>query len=544
MQVVQVLRQVFASPDIRRVQGGWLLAITAEWIYLVNLLVLAYLVGGIVGVGIVGMLRTLPAAFLGPMLATVADRFPRHRVLLAVHLSRGLLILAVALAALAELPAVLVFGAVLLEGIVATLHRASTFAIMPALARSPQELVASNVSISLSEGFGVLSGPAVGGLLVASVGAPVGLIAGAIGFGLAGLAVTGIRPTHRAHLPEPSPRGRVLRELLAGFGTLREYPHVGLLVGVLASQTFVRGILTVLIVAVAVELLVIGEAGVGYLNSALGAGGLIGGIVGLALVTRRSLTMPLLIGLSLWGLPIAVMGLVPVTLLAIIAMGVIGVANAVLDIAAFTLLQRTAPNRVRGRVLGALEGLVALSIGLGSLVAPVLVIVLGLQGALVVTGLLLPVVAVATGRFVKQAEDRAVVPDRQLGLLRGVTMLAPLPMTVIEQLASAAEFHRVAEGANVVTQGERGETFYIIAQGSADVVHDGELVTQLRVGDAFGEIALLRDVPRTATVRAASDLEVLRLGRRAFVGAVCGSSQSLDAADAMVGTRLQALDHG
>lgn len=541
MHVVQVLRQVFANPDVRRVQGGWLLAITAEWIYLVNLLVLAYIVGGVVGVGLVGMLRTLPAALLGPMLATVADKFPRHRVLLGVHLSRGALILVVAFAAMADLPAVLVFGAVLFEGIVATLHRASTFAIMPALARSPQELVASNVSISLGEGFGVLSGPAIGGLLVASVGAPIGLVAGAIGFGLAGLAVLGIRPGQRTDLPARS-GGRTLRELLAGFGTLREYPHVGLLVGVLASQTFVRGILTVLIVAVAVELLLIGEAGVGYLNSALGAGGLIGGIVGLTLVGRRSLTVPLLVGLSLWGLPIAVIGLVPITVLAFIAMGVIGVANAVLDIAAFTLLQRTAPNRVRGRVLGALEGLVALSIGLGSLVAPVLVILFGLQGALVVTGLVLPTVAIAAGRFVKQAEDRAVVPDRQLELLRGVAMFAPLPMTIIEQLASAAEFHTVEPGADVVVQGQPGDAFYIIARGTADVVHDDELVTQLRAGDAFGEIALLRDVPRTATVRAASDLELLRLGRRAFVGAVCGNSQSLDAADAMVGTRLQALN--
>lgn len=542
MQVVQVLRQVFASPDVRRVQGGWLLAITAEWIYLVNLLVLAYVVGGVVGVGIVGMVRTLPAALLGPMLATAADRFARHRVLLGVHLSRGLLILAVALAALAEMPAVLVFAAVLFEGIVATLHRASTFSIMPALARSPQELVASNVSISLGEGFGVLAGPAVGGLLVASAGAPVGLMAGAIGFGLAGIAVLGVRPAQAIGQPEPALAGSGgLRELLAGFGTLREYPHVGLLVGVLVSQTFVRGILTVLVVAVAVELLLIGEAGVGYLNSALGAGGLIGGLVGFALITRRNLSIPLLVSLALWGVPIAMMGLVPITVLAFGAMAVIGIANAILDVAAFTLLQRTAPNRVRGRVLGALEGLVALSIGLGSIVAPLLVILAGLQGALILTGLLLPAVAIISARWVHAAEARAVVPERQLHLLRGVPMFAPLPLTIIEQLASVAQFELATAGGDVVRQGERGDSFYIIASGSADIIHDGAAVAQLAAGDAFGEIALLRDVPRTATVRATSELELLRLGRRAFVGAICGSSQSLDAADEVVGTRLQAL---
>jgi MFS family permease len=301
MQVVDVLRQVFANPDVRRVQGGWLLGITAEWIYLVNLLVLAYVLGGVVGVGIVGMLRTLPAALLGPMLSTIADRYPRQRVLVSVHLSRGALILLIALAAMTDLPAALVFAAALFEGIVATLHRAATFALMPGLARSPQELVASNVAISLSEGFGVLAGPALGGLLVASAGPPTGLVAGAIGFGLAGLVVLRVRPAQATGLPDAvAGRSQRLRELMAGFGALREYPHVGLLVAVLSSQTLVRGILTVLVVAVAVELLLIGEGGVGYLNSALGAGGLIGGVVGLTLVTRRSLAVPMLVALALW----------------------------------------------------------------------------------------------------------------------------------------------------------------------------------------------------------------------------------------------------
>ena len=539
MQVVAVLRQVFANPEVRRVQGGWLLAITAEWIYLVNLLVLAYLLGGVVGVGVVGMLRTLPAALVGPLLATLTDRFPRQRVLLAVHGLRGLLVLLLAVAAMAGMPAPLVLGIALLEGLVAPLHRATTVSLIPALARSPQELVASNVSISLSEGFGVLVGPAVGGLLVAAAGAQTGLLAGALGFGLAALAVLNVKPDQARR--SSSAGGSRLRELLGGYLSLRRHRHAGLIVGLVSAQTFVRGILTVLLVAVAVELLLIGEGGVGYLNSASGAGGLIGGVLALTLVTRRSLAVPLILGLAFWGLPIAGLGLFPSAVLAFALMGVIGTANAVLDISAFTLIQRTVPNEVRGRVFATLEGLVALTIGLGSLVAPLLVLLAGLQGALIITGLLLPVIAIPGLRVVRAAEGRAVIPERELQLLRGVPMFAPLPMTVLEQLASALESRHFGAGTEVVRQGEPGDCFYVIADGQADVIHDGRRVAALIKGEGFGEIALLRDVPRTATVRAMTDVETLRLGRADFLSAVTGSSQSVQAADEMVGSRLQAL---
>jgi len=541
MQVMTVLRQVFANPDVRRVQGGWLLAITAEWIYLVNLLVLAYLLGGVVGVGVVGMLRTLPAALVGPFLATLTDRLPRQRVLLAVHSLRGLLVLLMALAAMAGMPAPLVLGVALLEGLVAPLHRASTVALIPALARSPQELVACNVSISLSEGFGVLVGPAVGGLLVASAGAQTGLLAGAIGFGLAALAVVRVKPD-RGGGSALAGRSRV-SELLGGYLSLRRHPHVGLIVGLVSAQTFVRGVLTVLLVAVAVELLLIGEGGVGYLNSAIGAGGLIGGVLALALVTRRSVAVPLILGLGFWGLPIAGLGLFPSAVLAFALMGVIGVANATLDISAFTLIQRTVPNDVRGRVFATLEGLIALTIGLGSLVAPVLVLLAGLQGALVITGLILPVLAVAAIGVVRAAEQRAVIPERELQLLRGVPMFAPLPMTVLEQLATTLESRRFEAGTDLVREGEPGNCFYVIADGQADVLHHGRRVAALIKGEGFGEIALLRDVPRTATVRAMTEVETLRLGRADFLAAVTGSSQSVRAADEMVGSRLQALGH-
>jgi MFS family permease len=542
VNALAILRQTMAGPDMRRVQGGWLLAITAEWIYLVSLLVLAYDLGGVLAVGLISMVRMLPAALLGPMVATLTDRLPRQRVLLGVHLGRAMLIALIAFSAMSGLPAVLIFTGALLEGILATLHRPTTASLLPSLARAPEELVASNATMSLSEGFAVLVGPAIGGLLLATVGAQTGLLAGAIGFGLAGLALIGVRPAQMGTAAVAATAGRArLAELFGGFATLRRQPHIGTVVLVLVSQTFVRGILTVLIVAVAVELLQIGEAGVGYLNSALGAGGLVGAVIGLTMVVRRRLAPVMLVSLALWSLPIAAIGLAPGVMVAFAALALIGVANATLDISAFTILQRIVPNAVRGRVFGAMEGAISLTIGLGSLVAPLLVALVGLEGALVITGLILPTVALVGARAVIAAEARAIVPERELALLRGVPMFAPLPLTMIEQLAGAVDPSRWPAGTAIVEQGDASDCFYIIAAGRAAVIHDGSQVAELGVGEGFGEIALLREVPRTATVRAETELEVMRLGRAEFLAAITGTDQSVEAANAVVGSRMRAL---
>lgn len=538
-----ILADVIRNGDLRRAHAGWLLAITAEWMYLVNLLVFAYAIGGVAAVGAVSVARTLPAALLAPFLAGVADRLPRSRVLLGVHGGRGLVVAGVALVVAVNGPLPLILALVLIEGACATLHRPTTLSVFPAIARSPEELVTSNVTMSFGEGLGVLTGPAIGAFLVALAGPASGMGAAAAGFGLAALVVVPLKVSRGRGSAASSGAGRVA-SALGGFFALRTYPHAGLLVGLLATQTFVRGVLTVLLVAAAVELLLLGDSGVGLLNAAIGAGGLIGAVIGLTYLLRRGLSSPLIVGLALWGLPITLIGFLPNPVLAVLFLLVLGAANAVLDVSAFTLLQRNVPNRLRGRVFGTLEGLVALTVGLGSIVAPILVALAGIQVALIVTGAVLPVVAIAARRAVQRAEDAAVVPHRQLALLRGVPMFTPLSLTVIEQIAADLERVAVAVGSDVVRQGEPGDGYFVIDDGRVEVIHDGVTIGTLGPGDGFGEIALLRDVARTATVRATTDLDLFRLGRPAFLEAISGSPRSGLAADALVGARLHGQGHG
>jgi len=222
----------------------------------------------------------------------------------------------------------------------------------------------------------------------------------------------------------------------------------------------------------------------------------------------------------------------------VLFLAVLGLGNAVLDVAGFTIMQRSVPNAVRGRVFGVLESGVMLGGGIGSVLAPMLLALLGVRGALVATGLVLPLLALVTWRWVARADADSVVPERELAILRGVPMLAPLPMTIVEQVAGDIAIRSYADREPIIRQGEVGDRFYIIASGRAEASANGERLRAMGPGDSFGEIALLRDVPRTASVVAIGPVEAFALDRAAFVAAVCGDLRSRSAADAVVLERL------
>jgi hypothetical protein len=531
------LRRVVANPDIRRAELAWMLGWAAEWAWLVALLVFTYNAGGVVAVGVLGLARTLPAAVLAPILSTICDRLPRHRVLLGVHAGRAVLIgLATAAVAFGWSEWV-VYVVAPLDALLAVLHRPTHSAMLPGLARSPEELVAANVASSTVENIGILAGPAVGGLLVASAAPAWWFAAPCIGFVAAALAVSGIKP---AQALRRAPRPSILDTVAGGLRVLVAFPHAGLLVGLFAAQTLVRGLLSVMLVVASVELLGLGREGVGYLNAAVGAGGFIGALSTMLLVGRSRLAGSFTLGLLLWGAPILLLGVLPHPLTAVAFLAVLGMGNAVLDVSGFTMLQRGVPNAFRGRIFGVLEALIMLMVGIGSVLAPVLIAAFGIRGALIATGLLLPALALLSWREVARADAKAVIPARELALLRGVPMLAPLPLTVLEQVADDLVPVRFAAGDRIIGQGEVGDRFYILAEGAAEVQVAGGPARPLGPGDFFGEIALLRDVPRTATVSATGDVVAYALDRDAFVGAVTGDRQSARAADAVIGERMGA----
>jgi len=360
-------------------------------------------------------------------------------------------------------------------------------------------------------------------------------------FGIAAVSVSGIHPSQA--LRREVRRGGLAATLLGGISALFAYPRAGLIVALFWAQIIVRGLLNVLLVVAAVELLHVGEQGVGYLNSAIGAGGFIGVLATVTLVSRRKMAAPFAIGLVLWGTPILLIGLVPIAPAAVLFLAVLGLGNAVLDVAGFTIMQRNVPNAVRGRVFGVLESGVMLGTGIGSGLAPLLIALLHIRGALIVTGLLLPTLAVLTWRWVARADADAVIPERELALLRRVPMLAPLPMTILEQVAGDLSEVSFTDGQSIIREGEVGDRFYILASGRTRVTSADEPRAELGPGDSFGEIALVRNVPRTASVVAIGKVEAFALDRESFCAAVSGDVRSSRAADDVIDHRLAGTYH-
>jgi predicted MFS family arabinose efflux permease len=437
-------------------------------------------------------------------------------------------------------PAAIVYTLITCASVVSTAFRPAQGAILPSLARSPDELTASNVASSTIESVSAFAGPALGGVLLAATSPGACFAAGSATFLWSALLLAGIgagqAPDSEEERPPPKPRGFV-REASAGAAAILHDRTLRVLVGLFTAQVLVSGALFVYLVPVAFDLLDVGERGFGVLLSALGAGGVLGAIVAVGLVGRR-LSTAFAIGVVLWGAPIALIPAWPEQAGVLVLVGVVGLANTVVDVCAYTLLQRAVPDDVLARVFGILESLAYGGAALGAIVAVPLSDWLGLDGALVATGAFLPALVALSWRSLVRIDAQARVPARELELLRGVPFLAVLPGPTLEELALRLTPMQVAAGEVVFRQGDAGDRFYLIAQGTAAVAVDGQAAPQLGPAGYFGEIALLRDVPRTATVTALTDLSLLALERDVFIAAVTGHAPSAEAAGAVVAARL------
>jgi MFS family permease len=539
-QPARAFAQTFRNPNIRRLELAWAASVTGEWSSIVALSVFAYDAGGPAAVGLVGLIRMLPSAVVAPFAALLSDRFRRERVMVAADLIRALAVAAAAAAVFAQAPAGVVFALAGLVALVSTAFRPAQVALLPALARTPEELTSANVASTTIESVAFFAGPALGGLLLAVTSTGVVFGAQAVTFLLSAFLVSRINAEPEKIEAEPVDDARgILREAFAGFRAIGADSRLRLIVGLFAAQTFVAGALNVLIVVMALELLDLGESGVGLLTSADGVGGLLGAAAALVLVGRRRIASSFGVGLVLWGLPIALIGAWPTPAAALVLLAVVGIGNTIADVAGLTLLQRAVPEVVLARVFGVLESLVLGAIALGAVVAPLLVSGLGVRGALLAIGLFLPILTVLVWRPLR-ALDAEVAPPG-LELLRSQPIFAPLPAAVLERLASTLTRVPVTAGAEVFHQGDSGRLFYLVGRGEVEVLIEGRPATRLGVGAGFGEIALLRDVPRTATVVATSEGELFALDRDEFIPAVTGHAASAEAADAIIAVRLGSL---
>jgi MFS family permease len=526
-------RAVFANADLRRIELALLGSMLGTWSYTLALAVYAYRSGGASAVAIAAIVRWIPAALAAPWMSILGDRLPRRRVMLGADLTRIALMGGMAAIALSAGPHPLVYALAACSSICGTAFRPAQSALLPSLARTPDELTAANVVSTTIESVGYFGGPALGGLLLAATSPGWVFLANAGALTWSALNVW--RITSYGERREAGPSGSFASAALAGFRTIASESRVRLLMGMFAVQVFVDGALGVLVVVLALEQIRVGSSGLGFLNGAMGVGGVLGGVAAAALVGRRRLAGDFGFGILLWGLPIALIGLWPRQWLGLVALALVGVGNTIVDVTGMTLLQRSVPDDVLARVFGVMETVIYGASSLGAVLAPVGYHALGLRTTLVITGLLLPALALLAAPML-HAIDAEAVPPAGLERLRSVPFLALLPEPTLESLAGRLVPVHVEAGEDVIREGERGDRFYVIDAGEVEIAggRHGR-------GAYFGEIALLRDVRRTATVHAVTKLDLLALERDDFLAAVTGHAPSAEAANVVIASRVPAL---
>ncbi|HSU02777.1 MAG TPA: MFS transporter [Nocardioides sp.] len=507
------VRTTAKDPAMVRVQLAWAAVMTASWAVTVAFTVTAYDVGGSAAVSIAVLARALPAAVASTAVGAVVDRVGRRRSLV---LSALVSAAACAGAAMAGRLAAVV-GLLTLVAVATMVFRTAQSVLMPEMVDEPADLTAANVLSSAIESLGVFVGPALAAGLIALDGPELALAAGAALFAVAGVLLIRLPDHARSGLLSTAAEQPRMRRLLS-IGSAR------LLLGLVLCQTTVGGALVVLYPALAVETLEVDVGTVGLLTAAFGLGGVCCSVALFTLAGSSRLGLLNVVALVLWGLPLVVVETAPELALVLVLLALVGTGNALFDVTTVTLLQRAVPDHLLGRAFGALETAVVVGLATGALVAPALERLVGPSGSLAVLGGLLTLVAAASCRSMLRLDARLGAPTRQVELLRAMGPFALLPTMTLERLALRLQPVDLVPGEVAVRQGDPGDTYYLVEDGILSVTVDGRTVTELGVGDGFGEVALLHGGVRTATITAASPARIQALQGSDFLAALTGGT--------------------
>ncbi|KRE42917.1 MFS transporter [Knoellia sp. Soil729] len=546
------VRRVLANGNLRRVQLAFFASVIGDWAQATALTVWAYTDGGAAAVGAFTAARFIAVAVAGPLGSVIADKVPRRTFMIATDVIRAILVSIGAILIMTDGPSLLVYVLGIVVAVVGAPFRSAQVGLIPQLVDRPDELTASNAVASNLENIAVFLGPALGALLVGRFDVSTAIWVNVATYLWSILLVSGVRPRKLSvDVADPdseNPEGAsaassgerapgFFAELAAGFtfvGRDRDLRTVALLA---AAQGFVWGTLTVFTVVIAVDLLKTGAAGVGVLNALMGAGTTLGGLVVLTRVSKGKLGQDMATGVLGWSLPMIALALFPSPVTVFGALAVIGLADPWVNLGLETIPQRLASDAVISRVYGAVESALIGAMALGAAVAPALIHGIGFRPAMGAVGVLVAGYTLTTLRTVRRLDARLTEPEH-LGLLRSLEIFAPLAPPTLETLARKLVTVSAASGDVVVREGETSDRFYVIRSGAVEVTSQGRVLRVESTGDFFGEIGLIRDVPRTATVTAVQPSELLALDRDDFLEAVSGIGEANRAAEEIVSRRL------
>lgn len=537
MNVLRALAVDFGNRDLGRLGIARVGTSFASFCFSIALGVYGFEVGGAIAVGVIALVRLAPGAIASPFAGLLSDRYSRRSVLVGSAAAISFVLTAACAAATFDAPHAVIYALGGIFTVAISGYVPAEAALLPALARTPQELSAANVTHSAMDSSGFLLAAVGTGVMLALATPAVVFGVAALGALLTMIVLTGIEPDRRPEYDGDGEISGIARETTLGFRTLVAHPGLLLASATLVMLLFFEGVADVLVVIMALELLHLSEGSIGFLNAAWGVGALIGG-AGLAmLLSRGRLAIALAAGSLLIGISAVLPAAWPVAVAGYAAWLGIGIGYTFTEVAAKTLLQRLGSDETLGRVVGSLESARLAAMALGSIGASAIVALLGTRGALLALGALMPLFVILCWTRLRAFEIGAPVAEGPFRLLRENSIFTPLPVATLERLSHDMTEVGASAGEEVIVQGDVGDCFYLIEAGEVEVFENGDFRRTEGPGESFGEIALLRDVPRTATVRAKVATRLLRLERDQFIAAVTGHRRSSQAAHGVVGAR-------
>ncbi len=553
------LGAVFANRNLRRIELAFAGSAIGDWAYATAVAVWAYGVGGAQAVGIWTAIRLALMAISAPFSSGLADKLSRKKLMISADLGRAVLVAAAGTCLVLDTPAAPIFVLATVTSLLGTPFLVAQRSMLPSLAERPEELTAANGTASTIDSLAFFVGPATGALLIGLTNVETVFFLNVATFVWSMLLVAGVHVPNRAQdadQPEPASapestgdeaaaaagpeeptKPGFLAETSAGFRTIAADRGLIVVAAAASVQTIVAGASAVFVVVMAVDILGTGAEGVGFLNSVLGVGSVLGGMIAISRAGRGRLGSDLAVGVVLWSMPLVLVTLWPSPLACFVAMALLGLGNPLVDVNMDTLVQRLTPDEVMGRVFGALEACFITTMAMGALVMPYLIEWLGLQWALF--AIAVPVViTVLAGLPQLRALDKTMLEPAALALLRGVDIFAPLSAAALESLARTATEARFAAGQELLHEGGDADRFYVVERGLVEVTQAGRVLRREGPGEYFGEIGLLRDVPRTATITAVEDTVVQTVSRDDFLRAVSGHREARMMAETVATRRL------
>lgn len=529
---------VFANPGLRSLELSWGALSVATWSYAIALSVYAYEIGGVAAVGLIALIRLAPGALVSPLSGLVSDKQSRRLVLLVCTALVALILAASAAVGLLDGPAAVVYVLAGLFTVASTPFIPAESALTPQLARSPQELAAANLVFNLIDNGGFLVGSLITGLALA-LGPPgiafaLATVAGAASF----LVALGLPRDERPEYAKGIKAGELVGETLSGFRLIAVDPGLRLPSAMTALLALVEGAADVLVVITALDLLGLSQSSVGYMNAAWGIGGLIGGAGLAVLLNRGHLIRSALAGSVILAAGLGLPALFPVVVAAYVGFLIVGSGHTFVDVVSNTLLQRLGDDESLGRIRGSLESLRLGAMALGSILVPAVVSFAGIRGTLAIAAVLLPLYLLVRSGRLRGLELGAPLEERHYELLHTSPIFAPLPIATLERLCHEVTERRVVTSEVVITEGEAGDLFFLIESGVVEVSREGRPEGTQGPGEGFGEIALLHDVPRMATITARTECTLLVLSREDFLEAVTGHTRSNETAHSVAAGHL------